>query len=180
MRSKNLVILFMVFGVLAGCKKNVDKPRDESEHEAINSVTITFRSGASTLSFTAEDPDGDGGNPPTRMDVIRLNANTTYTAELTLRNISGTTTRDITGNIQAQGQHHELFYLPAGVPVTVAKMDKDKNSLPLGFSTTWTTTATGTGSVLIKLMHKPFIKSANDSHTIGHSDLALTMPLIIQ
>lgn len=178
--SRNLILLFIAFGILAGCKKNVDKPRDETEHEAINSVTITFRSGATTLSFSAEDPDGDGGAPPTRMDVIRLNANTTYTAELTLRNITGTTTRDISEKIKAQGQHHELFYLPAGVPVTVSKMDKDKNGFPLGFTTTWTTSTSGTGSVLIKLMHKPFLKGASDVHTVGHSDLALTMPLEIQ
>lgn len=180
MMHRNLIAAFVGLLLLAGCKKNVDKPRDESEHEAINSVTITFRSGGTTLSFTAEDPDGDGGNPPTRMDVIRLNTNTTYTAELTLRNITGTTTRDVTGNIQAQGHHHELFYLPSGPPVVVTKSDKDKNGFPVGFSTTWATTTTGTGSVLVKLMHKPFIKTANDAHTIGHSDLALTMPLEVQ
>jgi hypothetical protein len=177
---KYLSILLCSVIILAGCKKNVDKPRDESEHEAINSLTITFRSGATAMDFVVEDPDGDGGNPPTRMDVIRLNANTTYTTELTLRNISGSTTRDITQKIKDQGHHHELFYLASGVPLTVSKTDKDKNGLPLGFSTTWTTTAAGTGNVLIKLMHKPFIKGANDASTVGHSDVAVTMPVQIQ
>ncbi len=179
---KKLAIAVLLFTTaMTGCKKDVTNPGNENEHDAINSVTLTLKQNGNIVgTFIAEDPDGDGGNPPTRIDTIRLAANQAYTMELSLKNITASGTKDITASIREQGRNHELFYLVTGAAVAVAKTDLDVNNLPIGFNTTWTTTVAGTGNVLIKLMHKPFIKAAGDSHTVGHTDLALTMPVKIQ
>ena len=170
------------FAVLTmmSCKKDAEKPNDESEHEAVNSVTFTFSDNSGTTRvFKLEDPDGDGGNPPTRIDNITLQANKTYTMQVTLQNISGGTTKDITSSVQSQSKNHEFFFLPSSVAVTITKTDKDANNYPIGLASSWTTTATGNGTVRIKLMHKPFIKGPNDAATVGHSDLDINLPLII-
>jgi hypothetical protein len=179
---KKTRIMLASFGVLTmmSCKKDVAKPNDESEHEAINSVTLSFSDNSGTTrTFKLEDPDGDGGNPPTRIDNITLQANKTYNLQVTLQNISGGTTKDITATVQSQSKNHEFFFLPAGVAVTINKTDRDANNYPIGLASTWITTTTGNGTVRIKLMHKPFIKGPNDAPTIGHSDLDVNLPLII-
>lgn len=178
---KRFLMIAVVAASLASCKKNVSEPGGENEHEAINSVTLTFsQNGTVAGTFIAEDPDGDGGAPPTRIDTIRLRNNQNYTAELTLKNISGTRVTDVTATVRQQGVNHEIFYVMSGASAAVVKTDMDANNLPIGFNSTWTTGAASSGSVLIKLMHKPFIKKAGDNPNIGHSDLALAMPIIIQ
>lgn len=179
---KKTMFTLASFAVLTAmsCKKDVTKPNDESEHEAINSVTLSFSdNNGVTTSFKLEDPDGDGGNPPTRIDNITLQANKTYTLQVSLQNISGGTTKDITSSIQSQSKHHEFYFLPAAVALNITKTDKDANNYPIGLSSTWSATATGNGTVRIKLMHKPFVKGPNDAPTVGHSDLDVSIPLII-
>jgi hypothetical protein len=158
-----------------GCKKPSDA-NDENEHEAINKLELTFRfAGQPDQIFIAEDPDGDGGLPPTRIDTIRLAAGRTYSATFRALNIVNGVIRDITPTIQAQANSHELFYLPTGGLLQIQKLDKDTRGFPLGLSTTWVSSSTGVGSVLIKLMHKTGIKGPADSPDLGHSDLELPM-----
>ncbi|KXK24647.1 MAG: hypothetical protein UZ12_BCD005001928 [Bacteroidetes bacterium OLB12] len=56
--------------------------------------------------------------------------------------------------------------------------DTDANGLPVGLSTTWTTTdvsASGTFRVILK--HQPNLKSATSTATMGESDVDLTFTL---
>lgn len=173
-------VLVMLLAVVS-CKK-ASAPKDETEHEAINAVDITFKQGGTVVAtFTAEDPDGDGGNPPTRIDEILLNAGTTYTVDVALRNISGGISKDVSASIQAQARDHEFFFLPSGLSVTITKNDRDSNGFPVGFNSTWITGATtGTGTLQLRLMHKPRIKGPNDDPSKGHSDLSINFPLRIR
>lgn len=173
--EKSLFLLPVLFVFHTGCKKPSDA-NDENEHEAINKLELTFRiAGQPDLVYIAEDPDGDGGLPPTRIDTIRLQSNRSYAVTFRALNIVNGVVRDITPTIQTQGTSHELFYLaPAGL-LQIQKIDKDSRGFPLGLSTTWNGVGTGAGSVLIKLMHKTGIKGPNDSPDLGHSDLELPM-----
>jgi hypothetical protein len=166
--------------ILASCKKT-SNPNNETEHSAVNGVELIFRQGTNVVgTFVAEDPDGDGGSPPTRIDPITLTAGQVYTAQIVIKNISNGIVKDITPTIQQQGREHEFFYLPAGVAVTITKTDKDVNGFPLGILSGWTAGAAGNGSVTVKLMHKPLIKGPNDDPSKGHSDLQVVFPLRIQ
>ncbi|MFM8807083.1 MAG: hypothetical protein ACKOD1_06945 [Sphingomonadales bacterium] len=172
---------FIMSTLLAGlltfsCKKP-SNANDENEHEAINKVTLIFsRPGVASLVFIAEDPDGDGGLPPSRIDTIRLAGGQTYTTEIRFINIVNGVEKDLTSQIVAQGRSHEVFYIPASVQLTVNKTDRDLSGFPIGVSTTWQTGPPAIGSVLIKLMHKTGIKGPADSPNVGHSDLQLSMP----
>ncbi len=173
--------MMVVLLVAAGCKK-AGAPKDETEHEAINGVDLVVKKGGTVVAtYTAEDPDGDGGNPPTRIDEILLDINSTYTVDVKLRNISGGTSKDVSANIQSQARDHEFFFLPTGVALTVVKNDRDSNGYPVGFNSTWTTgSAAGAGTLQLRLMHKPRIKGPNDDPSKGHSDLTINFPARIR
>jgi hypothetical protein len=173
------VILFL-FLVAGSCKKASD-PNDETEHEAINAIDLVFKqSGTTIATFTAEDPDGDGGNPPSRIDRITLKSGQTYSMETVLRNIVNGTSKVVNSSISSQSDHHELYYIPSGVNVAITKTDKDVNGYPVGFYSSWSATTAGTGTLLMKLMHKPRIKGPNDDPSKGHSDIEISFPISIQ
>jgi hypothetical protein len=166
--------------LFVSCKKPSDA-NDENEHEAINKVVLTFsRSGAANLIFLAEDPDGDGGQPPSRIDTLRLTAGQTYGVDIRFINIVNGIEKDITPSIVAQGRSHEVFFLPTGAQLTITKNDRDLSGFPIGISSTWQTGPAALGIVLVKLMHKTGIKGPNDSPNLGHSDLQLSMPVRLQ
>jgi hypothetical protein len=180
MKSFMLTSICLLILMLASCKKT-STPTDEAEHEAINGVELIFKkSGTTVATFTAEDPDGDGGNPPTRIDKISLQPGQTYTTEVVLRNIVNGVSTVVTGNVSSQSQHHEFYYLPSGISPVITKTDKDINGYPVGINTTWVTNTSGTGTMLLKLMHKPRIKGPNDDPSKGHTDIAITFPLEVK
>ena len=163
-------------GLFASCQK-ASNPNDENEHEAINKVELVFsRPGAASVTFLVEDPDGDGGNPPTRIDTVRLTANLAYTLDVRIKNIVAGKETDLTPSIVTQGKAHELFFIPSGINVGVVKNDRDMSGYPIGLNSTWTVGGAGTGSILLKLMHKSGIKGPNDPPTLGHADLQVSVP----
>jgi hypothetical protein len=57
----------------------------------------------------------------------------------------------------------------------------DENNLPLGLTTTWTTTgSSGGGTFRVLLKHQPELKSANSTSTVGETDLDLTFNIGVQ
>ena len=169
-----------VFGLI-GCSKNVDKPNDENEHESINKVELLFsESSGSTKTFVVEDADGDGGNPPSRIDTIFAQPNKQYIVAVKLYNITNGVAKDLTATIQLQGKSHELYFLPTGITAAIQKTDKDKNGYPIGFQSNWQFSAAGTGSILLKLMHKTALKGPNDGPNVGHSDIQISLSTIIK
>jgi hypothetical protein len=177
MRKAIWISAGMALAVLSTSCKKASNPNDENEHEAINKVELAFsRQGAAAATFVMEDPDGDGGNPPSRIDTIRLSAGLTYTLDVRIKNIVSGQEKDLTPMIAAQGKAHELYFIPSGVGVTVVKNDRDASGYPVGLNSTWTVAGPGTGSILLKLMHKTGIKGPNDAPTVGHSDLQVVIP----
>ena len=80
--------------VVVGCKKYDVHPTDDHEHnesELITTLELKFSGKGkvnkdTTFVVTFDDPDGDGGNSPTKFDQINLLKNTDYTVELLLLN----------------------------------------------------------------------------------------------
>jgi hypothetical protein len=178
---KKIIFLFILFALVASSCKKTTKPNDENEHQAINKVVLTFTlPGGAAQTFLAEDPDGDGGNPPTRVDTIRLMKSQLYTVSFQVFNVVNGVEKNITPTIVAQGRSHEVFFIPSGVAISITKTDRDLSGFPIGVSSTWQTILPANGQVLVKLMHKTGIKGPNDSPDKGHSDLELPMPVRIE
>lgn len=182
MKQLKLGIICATFMMLmAGCSKNVSNPNDENEHEAINKIELVFaETGGATTSFVIEDPDGDGGNPPSRIDTIKLNSNKQYNHTVKVYNIASGVIKEVSSTILAEATSHEFYFIPSGVSVTIQKTDKDKNGYPIGLLSSWQTAASGTGSILFKLMHKTALKGPNDGPNVGHTDIQLNLPIIIK
>ena len=163
------------------CKK-ASMANNESEHQAINRIEMLFKQGGNTVStIVAEDPDGDGGNPPSRIDNINLDINKTYDVEVKFFNISNGVTKDLSLSILQQGTQHEVYFVLSGLTLPIEKKDKDENGFPIGLISQWKTgNAVGKGSLLLKLMHKPLIKGANDDPNKGHSDIAINFTVSIK
>ena len=181
MRSK--VYMYFLLGVfwMAGCKK-ASSPNNENEHAAINGVELIFtQDGNPVGTFIAEDPDGDGGAPPSRIDTIKLPSSVKpYQVQIIVKNISNGLTKELNTKIQEQGTSHEFYYLSEGLNMSITKKDKDANGYPLGFLTDWAINTAGEGKLTIKLMHKTLIKGPNDPPTKGHSDIEIIFPVKIQ
>jgi hypothetical protein len=178
---KSFFSLLILFSFAAFSCKKTTSPNDENEHEAINKVVLTFSlPGGAAQTFLAEDPDGDGGNPPIRVDTIRLVKNQSYTVSFQVFNVVSGVEKNITPTIIAQGRSHEVFFIPSGVALSITKTDRDLSGFPIGVSSTWQTSGPANGQVLVKLMHKTGIKGPNDSPDKGHSDLELPMPVRIE
>jgi hypothetical protein len=180
MNKKISIVLIGFLVVIAACKKTAN-PNSENEHEAINKVEIRF-SRAGTLVQTAviEDLDGDGGNPPSRIDTIRLAPSQTYTAAVSIKNVVNGVEKDLSSKIAQQGRSHEFFFLPTGVSATITKTDLDALGFPIGFNSNWAVGAAASGSIQFKLMHKPGIKGPADGPNVGHSDIDVRLHIILQ
>ena len=178
--TSKLLLCIILLSVLS-CSKKVDKPNNETEHEAINKIEIIFNEPMEAIkTIVAEDPDGDGGSPPSRIDTISLTKGKQYSTQVKLFNISNGIIKEVTSTILSQATSHELFFIPTGTTGIILKTDKDKNGYPVGFQSTWQFQNTGSGSLLFKLMHKTALKGSNDGPNVGHSDIQISLPLIIK
>jgi hypothetical protein len=148
------IIVFMFALVISACKKEKGETNDE---ELITTMVITAtpQGGGTPLEFSFKDLDGPGGNPAT-IDNISLAANETYDVTITLLNETVTPAEDITEEVEEENAAHRFYYeLTPGVNVSLSDLNDDDNGVPLGTTSTWTTTATSTGQITITLRHYP-------------------------
>ncbi len=135
-------------------KENLE---EENEEEVITTLQLTFvpDGGGNNLVYTFDDPDGPGGAVPTQ-DSIILAPNKVYNVTLQLLNKTLTPPEDITEEVAAEPEAHRFYYIAgAGSNIAVANLDNDPDGLPLGISSTWTTSAAATGTMKVVLRHYP-------------------------
>jgi len=184
-----LLSLLVVGSLLVGCK--ADSPEEENEEEIITDVTLTFTNGATTLVFTASDPDGEGPLELTVDGPINLVAGTQY--DLSIEFYNSIEDEDITEEVEEEGDEHMIFFgftsglfsSPTGSgningranPINYE--DQDVNGLPIGLNTSWTTGSATTGTFRIVLKHQPGLKTASSSVNDGESDVDITWSINI-
>lgn len=148
---------------LAGCPAD-DDGTDGNEEEVITTVRLTFTptAGGAPVIAAFDDPDGDGGEPPS-IDPVALNPGT-YTLAVAFENGLEDPPEDITVEVNDESDQHQLFFTgdavdgPAsdvpGAPLTQAYADTDANGLPVGL-TSDVTAAPGSGTLTVTLRHLP-------------------------
>ena len=162
------------------CDDKVDDPIKPNEEELITTVQLTFTDTSNSNDvrvFKFSDTDGEGGNPPSQFDTIKLNANTTYKLDVQFIDESKTPVEDITEEVREEAVEHLVCYTSGG-GVTIAITDKDVNMLELGLEALVTTTITGNTSLSISLKHQPDIKDGSCS--VGETDVEVDFPFVIQ
>lgn len=146
--------LLLVIGValFSSCKKEKEEENDE---EVITTLIVKFTpvGGGAPLQFSFDDADGPGGNPAIKQ-TIALAANRTYNVSLELSNKTTNPVTNITDEIIAEADAHRFYYQPAaGSNITVSNLNNDGNGVPLGVTSTWTTTSAANGTIKITLRH---------------------------
>lgn len=186
---------------LSGCGED---PEKEDTPELITKATLTFTpsGGGNTVTVTATDPDGEGVRNIAVDGPINLATNKTYTLSIELINglaSPNSAEYNITQEVAEEGDEHLFFFSwtnnvfsnPAGngnidnradaVNYTGGSNAVDMNNLPLGLTTTWTTTANATsGSFRILLKHQPETKSSTSDSNVGETDLDISFTLNVQ
>lgn len=198
-KSSVLLLVVSILGLLSGCKK--DDPEPENIPEMTTKVKLKFTpTSGSAVEVTATDPDGEGVQDIKIDGPINLVKGTTYTLSLELYNELYKSTEEgynISEEVEEEADEHQFFFEwtdgvfsnPTGNGNIDNKSDPvnygssvDSNGLPLGLTTSWTTSATattGTKSFRILLKHQPEIKSATSTSADGESDLDLSFTISI-
>ena len=179
----SILALLMAFAFsFTSCKDDdVITPPDENEEELITTVELTFdnKNAATDIrTFKFADSDGEGGNAPTTMDTIRLNANSEYRLTVKFLDESDSSdVEDITEEVSEEANEHLVCYtLTAGGSVLAT--DKDGNDLPLGLVADVTTFDAADGTFLIRLKHQPGIKTG--ACDLGETDVEVDFVLEVE
>lgn len=153
---KRLALMFC----LAACAKD-DASNAE---EVITTVVLNFApaGGGTPLSFEADDPDGNGGDPPV-IDDVDLPAGD-YALTLQFQNRLEDPPEEITEEVLDESDQHLLLFTGSAVvgpatsnttgPLEHSYADTDANGLPIGLDNDIVAT-TGTGALTVTLRHMP-------------------------
>jgi hypothetical protein len=175
-------LLFATSLFLASCSNDDNGP--VNEEEVITTVTTTLTGGGQVITLTSRDLDGDGPNDPLVNVSGNLTANTTYIGEVSFLNEITSPTEDITTEVEAEGEEHQIFYqLPTALG-NITYTDVDVNGKPIGLNFTLTTGNTGTGNLTVTLRHLPNksaagVASGDITNAGGATDAAVTYPLTV-
>ncbi|QHT69855.1 type 1 periplasmic binding fold superfamily protein [Rhodocytophaga rosea] len=180
--TKHFLLLVLFSFLVTSCDKDEENPIEENEEELITTVklTLTNKSNASeTVTATWKDPEGDGSPIITG---LTLKPGTTYDGRIEFLDESNpANVKDITDEIEKEGDAHEIFYTVTGAAMNVNKTDADNKGFPLGLTTTFTAATTSSGTLTITLKHKPDgLKQAGDDINVGSTDAEPVFPVSIQ
>lgn len=181
---------FSAFLIVALCcftACDPDEPEIPNEEELITTLTYTLTpdSGGSPVELSFVDLDGeDGGNAPTIVGGI-LEANRTYTGEITLLNESESPAENITEEVEEEALEHQFFFNVDLVDVSINYSDEDSMGNPIGLTTSLTTGEAGGGSITIILRHKPEksetgVSNGDITNAGGDTDIEVTFPVDVQ
>lgn len=157
--SAALALLFV-----SACGHNAEPGHGGNEGEVITTVILewTPTMGGDTRRFVFDDPDGDGGDPPT-VDTIDLAAGD-YDVQVLFENRLETPVEDITQEIADEAQDHQVFFTGSAVSGPASDSpdaalvhgydDLDRNGLPIGLQNQLSA-STGDGELIVTLRHLP-------------------------
>ncbi|GAK96424.1 hypothetical protein JCM19294_1937 [Nonlabens tegetincola] len=178
--------LMMTAVLFVSCDNDDDNPDIINPEELITTVELTLTNdndATDIVVLEAFDEDGEEGPiaPVVRQNGA-LTANATYSGMVRFLDSSDPAdVEDITIEVRAEADEHEVFYVTDVAGVAIAKNDVDGGGNPLGLDTTVTTGAAGSGNFTIVLRHEP--TKPNDGTLTGaggESDIEVTFPLTVQ
>ena len=140
------------------CKRDHElEPMDDNELITRVELKFTDITAKSSITYTFQDKDGDPKTAPEKFDKIVLNKGVTYSVSIGVYDDTKSPVMDITQEINEEAEVHLFVYkaTPASL-LTTTILDKDKNGLPIGLSSSILTQSTaGTGKLNLLLKHQP-------------------------
>lgn len=174
----NRLILFSVVisaSLFAGCS---DDPESTNEEEVITTIIVTLASDEEeghVVTLSWDDLNLDAVVDQSEIVVSgTLLVDTIYQASIQILNKSGNSVLDITEEIREEAEEHIFCYTVTNVGISITNRDEDKYGMPVGLTSTWTTSSTvSTGTVNIALRHQPGVKTG-DCPGAGETDATIT------
>jgi hypothetical protein len=166
---KNVSTLFTALSILiiTSCTSD-DAVTIINEEELITTVELELTNSSDATNVVllkSVDIDGEGPDDPVITITGTVYANSTYLGEVRFLNESIAPSEDITEEVIAESNEHEVFYTTSITDLSITKTDVDMNGNPLGVLTTFQTGAIGTGTLILVLRHEPI--KPNDNTLIG-------------
>lgn len=196
----NLFKILIIISATASCaiffsSCQDDDPKKEDTPEMITKVMLSFTpvddgdviTGTATQGALGVVVDGP----------IKLAVDKSYMLDIQLINelIDPTDEGyDVSAEVKAEGDEHMFFFSwtnnvfadPLGNgnidnrADAVNYEDMDKEGLPLGIETSWTTGETSSGKFRVVLKHQPGLKTETSDATMGETDLDLEFDVITE
>lgn len=174
--NRLVLTLFVVsLSLMASCS---DDPEATNEEEVITTVVVTLTPAeGDPVLLTWDDADLDAVVDESEINVsANLEISKTYTAVIQLLNKSVSPEVDITEEVADEAEDHIFCFTVSGVNIAITNRNTDSNGLPLGITSTWTTTTLSSGTVTVVLRHQPGVKTG-DCPGAGDTDASITFPV---
>ena len=182
--SRISLFLFLVASLLmASCS---DDPQSTNEEEVITTVIVTLdpvevedEAEGEVVTLSWDDTNLDAIVDDAEVIVSGpLVEDETYDASIQMLNRSVDSEVDITKEIAKEAEDHIFCFTVSGVKIAVTNRSEDKNGLPVGITSTWTTTTLSSGTVNITLRHQPGLKTG-DCPGAGDTDASITFTVSV-
>lgn len=140
--------------------------------------------GGGPLRFKFDDPDGDGGEPPTIQNKT-LERNTNYSGVIKLWNGSVDPPEEVTPEVRAENSSHQVFYQTDVEGLTIGYTDQDADGKPVGLNTRVSTKEKAAGTLTVVLRHEPNkgaegVSSGNIENAGGETDIEVTFDVNVK
>jgi hypothetical protein len=179
---KHLSILLASGLLFFSCSDDDNGPDPVNEEEVITTLNITLTpvGGGTATTFTYQDLDADGPNPPV-VSAPDLAGNTTYNATIEVLNETENPAEDITAEVAEEDDEHQFIFEITGSVASATATDQDGDGNPIGLSFDLATNTAGAGSLTVTLRHEP--TKPNDgtlNGAGGETDIAASFNFVIQ
>jgi hypothetical protein len=186
-RFKISVLTLLTVGMLASCSDDDNAIAPVNEEEVITTVTATFtpQAGGAAVVLTSRDLDGDGPQAPVVSVSGNFAAGAVYNGAVTFANEMVNPAEDITEEVHAEGDHHQIFYQQNGLGNFVYA-DQDEDGNPIGLAVTYTAAAAPTtGTLTLTLVHHPEktaagVADGNIANAGGSTDAQVSFPIVVE
>ena len=188
---KTISLVFLTVAIFTSCSDDDNKSTPVNEEELITTITAVFtpEGGGTAITLEYKDLDNDGVNDDPATISGTFDQNTTYNGVVTFKNESVTPTENITEEILAEAEEHQIFYQKTGTlnDFTYSTNDDnlDANGKPVGLQSVFTTTGAATGDLKITLVHlpkksEPGVSSGDITNAGGTTDAQAIFPITVE
>jgi len=155
MKNVRLSALVLATALFTACSSD-DDAAFVNEEEVITTVSVmlTPQGGGTAVTLTSRDLDGDGPEAPVVTVSGPVTAGVAYSGEVSFLNELANPSEDITEEVAAEGEEHQVFYQQNGLG-TFTYSDEDINGKPIGLKFNYTAGSANTGTLTITLRHEP-------------------------
>ena len=185
MKKAKFPVLLFATALLFSCSDD-DKPTPVNEEEVITTVTATFTAtGEDPVILSSRDLDGDGPQAPVVSVSGNFSAGTTYAGEITFLNELSNPPVDITEEVAAEGEEHQVFYQQNGLGA-FTYTDEDTNGKPVGLEASFAASETpSSGTLTITLRHEPNksaagVANGQITNAGGNTDAEVSFSVIVE